>query len=725
MVNYTAMKKLFGLLAFVMPFLAVSCVESLDNVNPGLDNETKEKVTITLRTSAPTKTYLEDDRYVRWEEKDYVMINDVAYKVKIDPNDSTVAYVDSVAVAETYTAFYANTWYYLGMESLLIEIPSTQEYREGSFGQYMNAMVAQGNTTDLHFYNAASLLKIGILGDSDDVTLTSLAVIGNDGEPISGDFVVTYEQLKDFDSFEGVKYAETFNQYGEDNPTFTLNNTNVVFGEEGLKLSSTEPKYVYVVVPPQTYEKGITVTMADSKGRICMQSTDKSLTTKRSVITTMADFKFNSNAGDVTVEVGTSTATSVNFSGKSDENSFIRWSLLTKNVWEEYKTANPDLTEEVLAAALLQQSGAIVGAADGSFAVEATYSRNFINGGVALIPDTDYKILVSYSVGRTPVGTPVIKDARTAAGSGEAPQISVAYGVDENYRATINIYLSDNADNLFWAWEEKTVMDSLLAVYSPVGVIERWGGSADEEFFETDDKGRRYLQLSQWVEPGKDYSLLFMPRTADGACAIYQFDMPVGESDPNYPDKTFRTISTTAWMDCGLLSVWEVENFVLENITVQQAVGEDFFRIKNLHRNLNAVLGVDFCIDTEEDQFIYVDANDKSNIYIDLDYSVLYVSEKYASGFDSNWHLLSLGWATEDSATYPLGTYDERTGTVDFGALGYYLFQNGSALGFMPMESANILYLNVDGTDVPGTPPAPALSGLYTENFVKTDKIEW
>ncbi len=675
--------------------VAAACADSLDEKNPGLDTDMRETVTLTLHANSETKTYLEDDRYVRWEHGDNIMINNDVYLVKVDPEDPTVAYVDSVTVADTYTAFYNRYLYYFGDEGLLLTIPEYQTYKEGSFDTYMNAMVAYGTSTDLYFYNAASLLKLGIMGDGNDVTITSLAVSSNGGEPIAGSYFVSYEQLSDLENFDGMEYVPEFSQMGSVNPTYVQNYVNVSFGEEGLKLSATEPQYVYVVVPPQTYAEGITVTMCDSEGRICMKSTDRSITAKRSTITPMADFAFFSAETALTVSAVEAGATSVNFKGTVPAGSKYIWCLVNGNAWNYYAGTNENMDESELAVRFLNTYGMVMDSEDGTIDAGTTYAANMMNYDLALVPDTDYKLLVSYSVGDAPAGMPVIKDVRTDVASGEEPEIAVAYEIGGSY-LYLRVYMSDDVDALSWEWETKETMDSLLREYTPAEIIGINGGSVYKDSFGTDEDGRKYCDFSPMINPDENYVFHFLARTATGSYVLASHEIK--------QENSWSTYTTEASMSCDFLLIFQGGEVVdMTGLTVEKKDGEDMFRVLGVFSRLNEWAEGEL-FDTSDGDYVYIDANDPQAV-------VMPYGDTYAY---FNGTPLYYCTAAAISGSYSAGTYDKTTGVI---VLPHVVYQLGEDSIYLVSETTVTTLV---------LPTESESSGLDTEDFTGADKVvEW
>ncbi len=504
------MKKSVKLLALVMSFFAVSCVESLVNPETDMMND-GDTVTLTLHSAASTKTTLVDDTHVRWEEGDRIYINGTPYDVRLDANDPGKAYVDKVASDTCYTAYYSNGGSYMAEGlGLVINMRSYQEYKKGSFGQFANTMVAQSKTTDLHFYNAASILKLGITGDA---VIKHVAISSNNNEPLSGYFVVTDETLKALDKdFEGVQH---------DGEMSKNNYVNVrVYEEEGLQLSST-PEYIYAVVPPQTYEKGLTVSVVDMEGRVGIQTTSKSITTTRSNITTMADFNFEA-ADALTVEL-TPGQTNVDVLVKGQAGALVSNVVVLKEVWDSMAERYPD--EQTRAGTILNRNGVEFSVSDEPFT--QTLFANLGNQLLYMAAGTDYKVLTSYSSGGYPVGNIIISDFTSLEATGTEPELTVeaaAAGSDVNlvYR------VSEETVSVQHYWEQTSAIEEKLAAgYTLSDVVNMWGlfmGSNSLNAGKTED-GAKVVYKN--LDYDQTYTFILKAVTATGAEKIIRLDVDI------------------------------------------------------------------------------------------------------------------------------------------------------------------------------------------------------
>lgn len=286
------MKK-FAILAAVVAL--IGCAQNEE----GLDNitNTPEKSQTEFYASMPecdTRTYVEDNKYLRWNAGDEITVfagnsynghwqfagEDGANSGKFNeiedggfvtgiPLDLTANYAiypydENITITET------------GVVSLTL--PAVQEYNHtyaNSFGEGTNTMMAvTENTSDnfLSFKNLCGYLKLKLY--SEDVTIKSITVKGNNGEKIAGPANVTMT-------------------YGSE-PTITMvdgaTDTITIDCGEGVALSNDEsnPTIFWVVIPETTFEGGITIEVTDINDQTFSKQTTNTVPIENNLIQPMA-----------------------------------------------------------------------------------------------------------------------------------------------------------------------------------------------------------------------------------------------------------------------------------------------------------------------------------------------------------------------------------------------------------------------------------------------------
>ena len=241
-----------------------------------------------------SRTYVENGVYSRWTEGDRISLFDAStlnnqYLFAGDTGDSGGTFFRLSKPEGTGTALSANYAVYPYDKDMTISadgvitltLPSTQHYAENSYGLGDNTMVAVTENADdtfLQFKNVGGCFKFQLYGD--DVTVKSITLMGNNGEKIAGKATLTAV----YDKAPAVTMAD------DATTSITLN-----CGEKGVKIGATaeEATAFWVVVPPTTFEEGITITVNDMDGKVFLQTTEKELVIERNVVKPMAAIQVN------------------------------------------------------------------------------------------------------------------------------------------------------------------------------------------------------------------------------------------------------------------------------------------------------------------------------------------------------------------------------------------------------------------------------------------------
>lgn len=202
-----------------------------------------------------------------------------------DPGTST-ATMSEVVVFYPYSDTYE-----LDIENrtVAVNIPSTQYYTEGSYGVGGNLMVSVGTTGTISLESVCGWLKVQLKGTG---KVKKVTLKGNDKEQLAGDATLNYGDLT-------LKLLSGGGSSGDD---FSLGG-ELVFGEyattvtldcgEGVMLDSEQATSFYLVLAPQTFAEGITITATCEDGTILEKSSSKSLTITRNTIQPMAALQVN------------------------------------------------------------------------------------------------------------------------------------------------------------------------------------------------------------------------------------------------------------------------------------------------------------------------------------------------------------------------------------------------------------------------------------------------
>lgn len=169
--------------------------------------------------------------------------------------------------------------------TLSVTLPETQKYVEDSFGAGAFPMLATGSASEgLKFMNLCSVLKISFKGNA---AVKSVTLIANDeGTFLSGPASVVVDYTAATENFL------TMSEGGS---------ASVVLDTKGLEISEDAPADVYIVIPSQTYEGGLTIEVDTYTDKITKVITSD-LTFERSQIRTIKDFNLDSEIPDLIPE---------------------------------------------------------------------------------------------------------------------------------------------------------------------------------------------------------------------------------------------------------------------------------------------------------------------------------------------------------------------------------------------------------------------------------------
>ena len=284
--------KRFTILAALIALVGCSQYsEKLDKIAAPIQKQTEFHASM---PECDTRTYVEDNKYLRWNAGDEITIfNGNSYNShwkfagEDGANSGKFHEVEEGGfVTGTPLNLIANYAIYPYDENITITesgvvsltLPAVQEYDHtyaNSFGEGANTMMAvTKNSSDnfLAFKNLCGYLKLKFYGD--DVTVKSVTVKGNNGEKIAGKATVSMA-------------------YGSE-PTITMGDdatdTITVDCGEGVALSSDyeNPTIFWVVIPEITFEGGITITVTDTNDQTFTKTTTNAVPIVNNMIQPMA-----------------------------------------------------------------------------------------------------------------------------------------------------------------------------------------------------------------------------------------------------------------------------------------------------------------------------------------------------------------------------------------------------------------------------------------------------
>ena len=297
--------KLFALVAL---FFAACNTDALDEREAGKVGDFAPE-TITVGFEDDTRIQLQYGKTV-WTKNDEVSVfylsdanqkwqykgatgNRTAQLSRVDAGVATKE-MDKVIVVYPYNANY---FIHPTTQNIKAWLPATQSYLKDSYGLDGNIMISQSEYNQFSLKNVCGWLKIKLTGFGD--VIKSIKVEGNNGEQVAGELYINPETaIATLAAADG----EANDDDGSAGGTLVFDDTilyeTTLDCGEGVELGLAATDF-YIALPPQTFEKGITITVEDANGFAMTKSTDKVVTIDRNHILPMKSFTFvNPNNGE-------------------------------------------------------------------------------------------------------------------------------------------------------------------------------------------------------------------------------------------------------------------------------------------------------------------------------------------------------------------------------------------------------------------------------------------
>lgn len=180
--------------------------------------------------------------------------------------------------------------YYINPQTSNVQasLPSIQSYLKDSYGLNGNIMISSSEYKQFTLKSVCGWIKLQLTGNGEQVQ--SITLKGNNEEQVAGEiYINSADATSVLASAEGV--------FGDDSEV----GGTMVEGElptvvtldcgEGVALGK-EPTAFYIALPPQTFEKGVTVEITTIDGKTMVQSTYKQIAIERNAIQPMTSFVF-------------------------------------------------------------------------------------------------------------------------------------------------------------------------------------------------------------------------------------------------------------------------------------------------------------------------------------------------------------------------------------------------------------------------------------------------
>ena len=188
---------------------------------------------------------------------------------------------DNVVVVYPY-----NKDYIISLASNTVEasLPAEQTYMKDSYGVGSSLMVASGDYKQFALKNVCGWLKLQFTGSG---YVSKIVLRGNNGEQVAGNLLVCADDASCI-------LAETSADINNDEVGGALITDGDILTEvtlncgDGVALNPETPTAFYIALPPQTFTKGLTITMYGIDGTSKEISTDNTISIERNHIVPMA-----------------------------------------------------------------------------------------------------------------------------------------------------------------------------------------------------------------------------------------------------------------------------------------------------------------------------------------------------------------------------------------------------------------------------------------------------
>ena len=214
--------------------------------------------------------------------------------IKLVEEGTATQPTSQIVAVYPYSTDYWFNWNTYNVEAFL---PAEQTYCEDSFGVGSSIMVSSSEYKSLAFKNVCGWIKLQFTGNQ---IVETIAFKGNNGEQVAGEIYIntsdaSCELASGMGSGEGV--GGFIEEEGNVLTEVTLN-----CGEYGVQLDKNTPTAFYIALPPQTFEKGFSVTLT------CQDDTTKTISTSNA-ITIERNHILPMGAIEVVMEVPSGNAT--------------------------------------------------------------------------------------------------------------------------------------------------------------------------------------------------------------------------------------------------------------------------------------------------------------------------------------------------------------------------------------------------------------------------------
>lgn len=268
-------------LASAILLLVTACFQDHDE----FDNSIEDAPVFIAVTEGPeVRVFADDNLHVLWNTNDRISVFNRTtvnqeYRFVGEEGQNTGTF-DLVSAQESgggsnsldlvYAVYpFSESTVISNSGTIEVVLPAKQAYRKNSFGLGANTMIAASRDNELIFKNLCGYLLVSLYGE--DVNVKSVSIKGNSNEPIAGPASVVARV--------NLSPILQFDESMSNNEISMSFDTPVTLGVS--EKSATE---FWFVIPPTSFEHGITLTVIDDKDRVFVKNAISPLEIKRNTL---------------------------------------------------------------------------------------------------------------------------------------------------------------------------------------------------------------------------------------------------------------------------------------------------------------------------------------------------------------------------------------------------------------------------------------------------------
>lgn len=282
MENFIYMKRLILWSIAAMTLLGACTKSEVEELRPADDS--RHRIYATM--GEESRVGLNENLKSVWDEGDQILAFGpellAAYENQSNTGSRNAVFVE-VASFEPWDLAYENKYYAAypydvfstiltftnnSEPAVVFQTSGTQTYREGSYDRLSNLMIAQSEDGEnFTFKNMGGYLCLSLTGDK---SVRNITLEGNNSETLYG-----YHYF-------GVRAHDRCGWYEAHGQSLVLD-----CGESGVQLTDSAEEF-YFVLPPMTFDLGISITIEFTDGSKSYKRTSNSITIQRNHILPMA-----------------------------------------------------------------------------------------------------------------------------------------------------------------------------------------------------------------------------------------------------------------------------------------------------------------------------------------------------------------------------------------------------------------------------------------------------